>query len=280
MRIPDSPLFDLEAFRQFEHAGWNEVAGRYAATFGRLTAQAVNPLLDAADIREGMRALDLACGTGLHAHAAVQRGATTTGVDLSEVMVEQARLATPGACFQIGDAESLPFGQASFDAVVCGFGVLHFPDAARAVAEVFRVLAPTGKFACSVWRPPSHSPFLALLNDAVDEFGTRDVNVPAGPPPYQYGVTENLESLLANQGFVDLQSFEVPVTVRLNAAEEVFDALLEGGVRSRALLEAQTPQAFTKIRDAAIERARNFANGDRIEIPRPALIAVGIKPVS
>jgi ubiquinone/menaquinone biosynthesis C-methylase UbiE len=275
--MPDTPSFDLEAFRQFEHAGWNEVAGRYQATFGRLTVQAVEPLLDAAGVDGDTRVLDLACGSGLHARAALQRGAMTTGIDLSEAMVEQARREAPAATFHLGDAESLPFDDASFDAVVCGFGVLHFPDAACAVAEAWRVLAPNGKFACSVWRPPSHSPFLALLNDAVDNYGTRQVDVPAGPPPYRYGLAENLEALLANQGFVDIASFEIPVMVRLNAAEEVFDALIEGGVRSRALLEAQTPEAFAKIRAAAIQGAKDFATGEGIEIPRPALIAVGAK---
>jgi len=275
--MPDATTFDFAAFRQFEHAGWTEVAGRYQTTFGRLTAQAVTPLLDAAGVSRGTRVLDLACGTGLHAHQAVKRGAVTNGIDLSEAMVDQARLSAPDGYFQVGDAESLPFDDASFDVVVCGFGVLHFPDAARAVSEAKRVLVWNGRFACSVWRPPSDSPFLALLNDAVDEYGTREVNVPAGPPPYQYGVAENLESLLAGQGLLDIVSFEVPVIVRLNAAEEVFDALLEGGVRSRALLEAQTPDAYQKIRCAAIERARDFATGKGIEIPRPALIAVGRK---
>ncbi len=275
--MPDSPSFDLEAFRQFEHAGWTEVASRYQATFGRLTMQAVNPLLDAAKVRNGTRVLDLACGTGLHAHAAMRRDAVATGIDLSEAMVEQASIATPGAQFHVGDAESLPFKDTSFDVAVCGFGLLHFPNAGRAVAEALRVLSPNGRFACSVWRPPSHSPFLKLLGDALDQYGSREVDVPAGPPPYQYGVPETLEALLAVQGLLEVHSFEVPVIVRLNEAEEVFDSLLEGGVRSRKLLEAQTPDAFEMIRSAAIERARDFATGDGIAIPRPALIAVGTK---
>ena len=112
----------------------------------------------------------------------------------------------------------------------------------------------------------------------MDEYGTRDVDVPAGPPPYQYGVPENLEALLAAQGFCEIQSFEVSVIVHLDAAEDVLDALLEGGVRSRKLLEAQTPGAFEKIKSAAIDRAKDFATADGFAIPRPALVATGTKP--
>lgn len=276
--MTDSLAYDCDAFRQFEHAGWTEVAARYQETFGRLTAQAVQPLLDAAKVASELRVLDLACGTGLHAGAALQRGAITTGVDLSEAMIEQAQRSAPGATFHVADAESLPFADASFDAVVCGFGVLHFPDAARAVAEALRVLVPGGRFSCSCWRPPAQSPFLALINDAVDEFGSRNVDVPAGPPTYQYGNASNLEALLAGQGLVNIVFFEAPVMVQLNAAEDVLDALLEGGVRSRKLLEAQTPAAFDKIKSAAIDGARKFATSDGYEIPRPALIATGSKP--
>jgi len=93
--------------------------------------------------------------------------------------------------------------------------------------------------------------------------------------PYQYGITENLEALFAEQGFSEVRSFEVPVIVRFARPEQVLDVLLEGGLRSRSLLEAQTPDAFEKIRSAAIERAAEFASGGGIAIPRPALIAVG-----
>ena len=70
------------AFRDFEHSGWESVVAEYDAAFGRLTTQAIEPLLDAAEARPGARLLDVASGPGYVAGAAAKRGASAVGVDL------------------------------------------------------------------------------------------------------------------------------------------------------------------------------------------------------
>ena len=269
--------FDAQAFRQFEHDGWTEVASRYDDSFGPLTAQAAEALLDAARVTASDTVLDLACGSGRNSAAALRRGAAVTGIDLSQAMVAQAKMHCPPARFDVGDAEHLPYPPGSFDVVVCGFGVLHFPNAAAAVEEVYRVLRQGGRFACSVWCPAERSPYLALIRDAVETHGRHDVGVPAGPEPYRYGNAYQMEALLRAAGLQQVRSFETPVMVTMNDEREVLDALMEGGVRSRKLLQAQTPQARQAIAEFAAERAREFRTNGRIEIPRPALIGVGIK---
>lgn len=274
----DTPSFDADAFRRFEHDGWTEVAARYNDSFGVLTGQSVEAVLDAADVGPDKGMLDLACGTGKHAVAAVARGARVNGLDLSEAMVAQAKASCPGADIDVGDAQDLPYEEKSFDAVVCGFGLLHFPDAHAAVAEVARILRPGGRFVCSCWRPAEQSPYLAILRDAMAEFGSMDVSLPQGPPAYQYGEPDRLKTLLGASGLSVLRVFEVPILVRMRNEADVLTALLEGGVRSRKLLEAQTPQALEKITEFAMERARAFRTGEWIEIPRPALIGVALRP--
>ena len=86
----DTPSFDPQAFKDFEHAGWERSAVNYHELFGRLTAQANEPVLDAAGVRSGVRFLDAPCGTGELADTAAKRGAEVTGLDFSATMLTDA----------------------------------------------------------------------------------------------------------------------------------------------------------------------------------------------
>jgi SAM-dependent methyltransferase len=88
--------FDPEAVRGFEHAGWQRAAEHYTATFAHATAGFVGDLLDAARVGVGLRALDVACGPGLVAAAASERGALPVGLDFSAAMIALAHTENPG----------------------------------------------------------------------------------------------------------------------------------------------------------------------------------------
>ena len=128
--------FDEEAFRAFELAGWTEVARRYDTTFGTLTGQTVEPVMEAARIDPGVQVLNLAYGSGRLSTAACARGGIVTGVDLTPAMVAEAASRNPDATFEVGDAEALPFDSDTFDVVVCGFGVLHFTECLGRIGKV------------------------------------------------------------------------------------------------------------------------------------------------
>ncbi len=136
---------DPEAFRDFEYAGWQRFARGYHDNFARLTTQVIGPLLDAVNVGEGVRVLDIATGAGYAAAAAAERGVAVIGIDFSEVQVAMAREQNPKIAFREGDAEALPFDDQSFDAVTINFGMLHFPQPERVVAEANRVLRAGGQ---------------------------------------------------------------------------------------------------------------------------------------
>lgn len=97
----------------------------------------------------GKRVLEIGCGLGTDLLQFARHGAQVTGIDLSpkSVSLTQQRFALEGrsGTFLVADAEALPFPEASFD-VVYSFGVLHHtPDIEKAIAEIFRVLAPGGE---------------------------------------------------------------------------------------------------------------------------------------
>ena len=139
--------FDPQAVRVFEHAGWQQAAADYTATFAQATRGFIEDLLDAARVGAGMRVLDLACGPGLVAAAAVGRRALPVGLDFSSAMIALARADHPGIRFEEGDAEVLPFADEAFDAVVANFGIHHVAEPNRALTEARRVLRPGGRVA-------------------------------------------------------------------------------------------------------------------------------------
>ena len=138
-----------QAFREFEQAGWESasVVAKYHEHISSVTTQSVEALLDAAGIRSGSRVVDVATGAGYIAGTAAQRGADVIGIDFSAVQVQMARDRYPSVRFEEGDAEALPFDPQSFDAVVSGFGMCHFPNPDIALREAFRVLKAGGRIA-------------------------------------------------------------------------------------------------------------------------------------
>ena len=276
--MSEKPSYDAEAFKEFERSGWQSVSATYHDTFGALTRQAAEPLLAAVGAQTGKRVLDLACGTGFLAGAAAAQGTPATGVDFAPGMLAEARRLNPGVEFCEGDAEALPFPEASFDGVACSFGILHFPHPERAVAEAFRVLVPGGTFAFTAWCLDDWSPHGRLISEAVRTHGTLEVKLPQGPSPRRFGDPAECVRVLGQAGFAESQVAEIPLFVRFERPEGVLVPLYEGSVRTKALLMAQSEEARERINQALIAGAAEFRKGGHFEIPRPALLASGRKP--
>jgi SAM-dependent methyltransferase len=116
-------------------------------------------LVKFAGVGEEQKVLDVACGTGVVAVTAARRGAKVSGLDLTPALVERARKNASIAGVEIdfveGDAEALPYPDASFDVVLSQFGHIFAPRPAVALKEMLRVLKPRGRIAFSTW-PPEH----------------------------------------------------------------------------------------------------------------------------
>lgn len=124
------------------------------ATF---TTPVAASLVEFAEISKGEFVLDVACGTGVVAITAARRGASVSGMDLSPVLLEDARrnaaIINANIEFLEGDAEALSYADASFDVVLSQFGHIFAPRPEIAIAEMLRVLKPGGRIAFATWPP-------------------------------------------------------------------------------------------------------------------------------
>jgi SAM-dependent methyltransferase len=272
---------DPEAFTAFERRGWGERIGGYERTFGRLTDQTVAAMLAGARVGRGRRVLDVCTGHGVLAAAALARGGVAFGLDFAEEVVARARRNAPGVDLRQGDAQALPYPEASFDAVVCGYGLMHLSDPARALAEMHRVLVPGGRLAVSAWEQPGPDNGFGLLYGAVREHGRLEVGLPHGPDFFQFGDPERLRAALSATGLIDIEVTAVPQAWRFDAPGDFLEAILQGAVRAKALLEAQDARALATIREAVARGAARFARaGEACHVPMPAFVGSGAKPAT
>src|SRR5882672_616046 len=214
-----------DRFREFEHRAWQGVVKLYEDNFGALTAQSIEPLLDAVDARAGDAVLDIATGPGYIAAAAARRGATVTGLDFSSAMIAEASALHSGIDFREGDAGNLPFPDARFDVVVIGFGILHFPDPDRALREAFRVLRSDGRFGLSVWAGPDKATGFGIVMRAVEKHGSTDAGLPPGPPFFRFSNVDECGRSMAAAGFGRVHIAEVPQLWRFASPAAFFDGI-------------------------------------------------------
>lgn len=267
------------AFSEFERKGWNSTADVYDSHFGRHTVKYAAPLLDLAEVRQGSKVLDLACGPGYLSAAANDRGAQILGIDFASNMVAVAKSKFPTLTFQSDNAENLSLADRSFDAVVMGFGMLHLAHPEAAAAESCRVVKPGGRFAFSVWGNPEKVCLgTGILNRAMQDHANMALGLPDGPPVFRFADHAESERLLSGAGFIDIHIKQVDQAWVLRKASDLLDTFREGGVRAGEILRAQNAATLDTIREQVIRDAEVFRKGNMFEIPMGAVIASGKKP--
>jgi SAM-dependent methyltransferase len=274
-----SAEIDADAFNAFEAEGWEGRAGGYHDFFASITRRPIEPLLDAAAVGPGASLLDVATGPGYVAGAAQAREARPTGVDVAAEMVELARRLHPGIPFVQGDAERLPFGDASFDAAVANFAILHVGRPERAAAELARVLRPGGRVALTVWDVPERSRLMGVFVDAVAEAGAAPPpSVPAGPDFFRFSDADQFTRLLAGAGLADESVEAIEFRHHATSAREIWDGMLNGTVRIRALVDDQDNETRRRIRAAFERLVAECDSATGIEIPVAVKLASARKP--
>lgn len=149
--------------------------------------------------------------------------------------------------FQTADAQALTFADGSFDAMVCQFGIMFFPDKAKGYSEAFRVLSPGGRYLFSVWDSHRYNVFARLADELVHRL------FPDNPPgfysvPFSCHAIDPIKAALLEAGFVDIDIsvLRIDQTVRdlsLFASGMVFGNPLLDQIRARGTMSPEAVHA-------------------------------------
>ena len=222
------------------------------------------------------RVLEVACGTGVvtrKLRESLPKGTLITATDLAEAMVAYASAKLPPSRdleYRQADATALPFADGTYDAVVCQFGVMFFPDKALAFREARRVLMPGGTFIFSVWDDFEHNPVSKEAQETI-------VSLYASDPPQFYKIpfgfhdAQAIRSLLDRAGFTNVSIQAMSFRSRSPSARDYATGLVTGSPMATAIQERGTPtlEEVTAKVAAALEQA--FGAGP-VDAPMRALV--------
>ena len=209
--------------------GWQleeDSAESYERYLASAFAPWANALVALAGLKEGERALDVACGTGVVArHAAPVAGASgrVVGLDLNEGMLRVARARSAGAIPAIewrqGNAAALPFAAGAFDVVFCQQALQFLGDPAASLAEMRRVLSAGARAAVSVCRPIRHCATYVVLANALERHVGPEAGVMMRSPFSPWSVAQ-LRNLFTAAGFRSVTVRIEVGSLRYPSAEE------------------------------------------------------------
>lgn len=234
-------------------------------------------LADAARLSPGKTVLDVACGTGVltcEAQNRVSPGGAVTGLDCNEAMLAVARRKAANIDWRLGRAESLPFADHAFDAVVSQFGLMFFSDRSAALKEMWRVLRPGGRMAVAVWDALDNAPGYAAMTRLLQRlFGDRIANELRAP--FALGDLQTLRSLFMEADIPDLQIRTLEGKARFPSLESWVKTEIKGWTLADLIDDTQYQ---TLLHEAETELSPYVEPDGKVAFICPAHIATASKP--
>jgi SAM-dependent methyltransferase len=238
---------------------------RFAARLAPVQDQLVNLLR----IGAGDRVLDLATGTGEVAVRAAQRGATVTGIDITEPMLAKARERAAAAgveiAFDHGDVEYLPYEDGCFDVLVSNFGLVFAPDHANVAAELARVACPGARLGFTAWKP----------NPKLGELYRRFTEEPIeGREMYEWGREDHVEDMLGED--FELEFEDGTLWLEADSGEEIWQLFSESAPPVIALLRQLDDDGRREFHRAFVELYESYRTKEGgVRAPRRYLLVIG-----
>src|SRR5271168_403673 len=267
--------------RRIQRYGWDLAANDYQPLWQEQLAGAQGAMMALASLAPRNKVLDVACGTGLvsfEAARAVGPDGQVLGVDLSGRMVSSAErrakeLKLSNCSFARMDAEALGLPDATFDVVLCAFGLMYMPSPEQALREMRRVLRPGGRIALAVWGERSKCGWSAL-------FPIIDAEVASEVCPlfFRLGQQDTLARLCADAEFEAIVLRRISTTLEFRDAGEGCDAAFVGGPVALAWSRFDD-DARARIRARYLDAIEPWRHCVEFRIPGEFVLISAIVPI-
>ncbi len=253
---------------------WSSGGARYNE-ISRGIADSIEHCVLRLDPKPGERVLDLATGTGWTSRLVAARGASVIGVDIAEELIAaaRARARADGLAIEYchGDAESLPFADGEFDAVVSTCGVMFAGRPEAAAAEIARVTRKGGRVALTTWLPDSN---LFKMFMVMRPYMPPPPS-PAPPSPFEWGKAERVGALLGD-GF-DLKFERGTSFYREPNGEAAWNTFSTGYGPTKSLAASLDETRRAELRRDFIAFHDGFRTELGICVPREYLLTLGVR---
>jgi SAM-dependent methyltransferase len=268
-----SQTFDAERFKRESKSSWDAAAAgweKWWPLFERAAQGVSNRLVELAKIKPGDRVLDIATGTGEPAITAARKvgpNGRVIGVDHSAGMLAVARrraasLGLGNVEYREGEAASLREPAASFDAVVCRWGLMFVPDLAAAARGIHDLLKPGAWLATAVWDSGDKVPMITLAGPQVRAM-LGIAPPPAGTPnPMSLADTSILERALTGAGFRDFKVEPMNVTFEFDSPEKFLESRKDISYDFRSAMASQPAEMQRKLEEVVVKEAQPYVGAD------------------
>lgn len=269
---------------------WSESAkywAKHSSTIRTMFAPLTQALIETACIREGQSVLDVAGGPGepsLTIAEEIGPNGLVTCTDAVPEMVDAARReasrrGVKNIQFRQCTAESLPFPNDSFDAVVSRLGAMFFSDSLAAMREMLRVTKPSGNLAFAVWHKSELNPFSYVVTSVVDRHVKSTAGDPDAPGAFRFAEIGKLANVLKKGGAVDVLESVIKFDIAAPISVVEFWAMrsqtsdsLRGKLNK--LSEDERSQVALEVERAVEE----FFPDNQMKFPAQMIIVAGKKP--
>ena len=280
--------FDRDAYKRGQHDQWNEDAAawhRWGPTLQNWHGGVTRKMLDLAEVSRNQQVLDIASGAGEPALSAAERvgpQGRVLATDLAENILSFAQeiAAERGLLHfetQAMDGENLDLPDASFDVVLCRYGLIYMPNRERALKEWHRVLKPGGRAVVAVFSTPDRNDWASVPVGVIRKRAQLPAPLPGQPGPFSLGGEGVFENAFDQAGFRDVEVHKLSAPLRMASAAECTRFAREAFGAFNQMLAHLPREERESIWDEVEIAMRVFEGPQGFEVSCEPLVGVGTK---
>ena len=265
--------------RRVQRYGWDKASGYYEAYWQKQLYPAQQKLLQLANIKDGDKIIDIACGTGLVSFPAAELAGEKGFVlanDISDKMVEAGTAIAKerdlsNISFQRMDAEELTVEDDSYNIALCALGLMYFPDPLKAMKEMYRSLKPGGHAVVAVWGQRKKCGWAEVF-----EIVDRRVASEVCPMFFNLGNEGTLQKYMSAGGFKNISVERISSSLNYSSGDEACGAAFLGGPVALAYSKF-SDDVKKEVFKEYIDSLKSFKETVGYHVPGEFVVAIGFK---